>query len=65
MSTAAAKLQRLLGGPALWPLRQRLRRHYERQSDATARTSLHLSQLSAAEREALALLTGRPPRGAR
>ncbi|MBP6674758.1 MAG: TIGR02679 family protein, partial [Vitreoscilla sp.] len=42
-----------------------LRRHYERQSDATARTSLHLSQLSAAEREALALLTGRPPRGAR
>jgi uncharacterized protein (TIGR02679 family) len=58
------RLERLLGGPALAALRQRLRRHFERQgeaeTDAETDRVLHLGQLDPAEREALALLTGRP-----
>jgi uncharacterized protein (TIGR02679 family) len=65
MSTIEPRLQRLLGGAALQPLRQRLRRHFERQGDRDARTTLQLTQLNTAEREALALLTGRPVRTAR
>lgn len=54
------RLERLLGGAALAPLRLRLRRYVERRIDGTAGASLLLTQLSAAEHEALALLTGRP-----
>ena len=65
VSTAEPRLQRLLGGDALQPLRLRLRRHFERQGDADARTTLQLAQLTGIEHEALALLTGRPARTAR
>ncbi|MGJ7541509.1 TIGR02679 family protein [Variovorax sp. LT1R16] len=63
--TPEAKLQRLLGGPALAPLRQRLRRYFERNDNGNARASLQLTQLNATEHEALALLTGRPARNVR
>lgn len=65
MNSADDKLLRLFGGPPLASLRRRLRRHFERHGDGGAGRSLQLTQLSAAEREALALLTGRPPRAAR
>lgn len=65
MSSSEAKLQRLLGGPALLPLRQRLRRHFERQNDGETRATLQLTQLRAGEHEALALLTGRTSRPTR
>jgi len=65
MNTRDDKLQRLLGGLALAPLRQRLRRHFERHGDGGVGQCLQLSQLNAAESEALSLLTGRPPRTAR
>lgn len=58
MATPDPRLQRLLGGPVLSALRQRLRRHFER--GGTAEGMLQLSQLQPAEREALALLSGRP-----
>lgn len=60
-----ARLQRLLGGEALAPLRQRLRRHFERQDDGQATNLLHLTQLNAIEHAALAQLVGRPARTAR
>ncbi|MDR2154372.1 MAG: TIGR02679 family protein [Burkholderiaceae bacterium] len=60
-----ARLERLLGGPALAALRQRLRRHFERRSAEDPGQHLSLSQLAAAEREALALLAGRPVSTAR
>lgn len=65
MSTTEAKLQRLLGGPALLPLRQRLRRHFERQGGSDTSKTLQLTRLNATEHEALALLTGRSSRPAR
>jgi uncharacterized protein (TIGR02679 family) len=65
VSTVEARLQRLLGGDALQPLRQRLRRHFERQGDGEARATLQLTLLTGVEHEALALLTGRPARTAR
>ncbi|MBB6589424.1 TIGR02679 family protein [Ralstonia solanacearum] len=65
MSSSEAKLQRLLGGPALLSLRQRLRRHFERQSEGETRVTLQLTKLSAGEHEALALLTGRTSRTTR
>jgi uncharacterized protein (TIGR02679 family) len=65
MSDADARLERLLGGPALAALRQRLRRHFERQGEPGTGRMLHLGQLEPAEREALALLTGRPASTAR
>ncbi|RQR50140.1 TIGR02679 family protein [Burkholderia sp. Bp9125] len=64
MSSSDDKLQRLLGGPALLPLRQRLRRHFERLDDSETRPILQLTRLSADEHEALALLTGRTSRAA-
>jgi uncharacterized protein (TIGR02679 family) len=65
LSEASPRLHKLLGGDDLAALRCRLRRHFERASpDATPQT-LRLTALSAREREALALLTGRPPRDAR
>jgi uncharacterized protein (TIGR02679 family) len=60
-----ARVQRLLGGAALAPLRQRLRRAIERRIDGAKGQSLLLTQLSATEHEALALLTGRPAGTAR
>lgn len=65
MTAPDARLERLLGGPALASLRQRLRRQFERQGDGTAPPMLQLSQLSATEHDALALLTGRPARPTR
>lgn len=55
-----AKLERLLGGPALASLRQRLRRYCERRADGQAGDTLTLAQLNPVEQDALALLTGRP-----
>lgn len=60
-----SRLQRLLGGSGLLPLRRRLRRHFERQDGDEPRPILQLTRLTAAEHEALALLTGRAPRNAR
>lgn len=59
------RAQRLLGGADLAPLRLRLRRHIERRIDGATGQSLLLTQLSSTEREALALLTGRPSGPAR
>lgn len=65
MNDPAARLERLLGGPALAALRRRLRRHFELELEPGDRLFLHLGNLRPAEREALALLTGRPARNAR
>lgn len=65
MNEPDERLERLLGGPALAALRQRLRRHFERQGEQDGGRILHLGQLRPAEHEALALLTGRPSRTAR
>lgn len=63
MAAPDPRLQRLLGGPALAALRQRLRRHFER--GGTAEGVLQLGPLQPAEHEALALLSGRPARRSR
>ncbi|MEA3160435.1 MAG: hypothetical protein QOD95_1983 [Gammaproteobacteria bacterium] len=60
-----ARLERLLGGAELAPLRLRMRRYFERVDNGAAGDILQLTQLSAAEHEALALLTGRPSRPSR
>ncbi len=60
-----ARVQRLLGGVELAPLRLRLRRAIERRIDGAKGQSMLLTQLSATENEALALLTGRPTGTAR
>ncbi len=60
-----ARVERLLGGADLAPLRLRLRRYIERQIDGATGQSLLLTHLSATEHEALALLTGRPTSPAR
>lgn len=65
MNSRDARLERLLGGPGLAGLRQRLRRHFERQSEQGSGQFLHLGQLEPVEREAIALLTGRPSSMAR
>jgi uncharacterized protein (TIGR02679 family) len=62
-ATIDPRLQRLLGGDTLAALRARLRRHYER--GGAAGGVLHLGDLHGAEREALALLSGRPASSAR
>lgn len=59
------RLARLLGGAELAPLRQRLRRHFERRDDGASSDSLQLTRLSPQEHAALAQLTGRPARSAR
>lgn len=56
------RLIRRLGGTELAGLRQRMRRHFERHGRAPERTGFHLTNLSAVEYEALALLIGLPPR---
>lgn len=58
------RLVRLLGGAELAPLRQRLRRHFERHAGQTGR-ALQLTNLTPVEWNALALLIGRPPRPVR
>lgn len=58
MSVASERLQRLLGGAALAPLRTRLRSRYGRGRDGGIVT---LANLSEAERDALAGLLGRRP----
>ena len=62
MSDAHARLQRLLGGDALAPLRKRLRQRYELARDNDAFT---LSDVSGAERRALEGLLARQTRDAR
>ena len=59
------RLDKLLGGAELAALRLRLRRQFERATPDTPPGVLRLGSLSAAEREALAQLTGRPPRDAK
>ncbi|AOW13980.1 TIGR02679 family protein [Hydrogenophaga crassostreae] len=59
------RLIRRLGGTELAGLRQRMRRHFERHGRAPERTGFHLTNLSAVEYEALALLIGLPPRSTR
>ena len=57
MNSADPRLQKLLGGAALDGLRARLRRHFERAAPDAPPGVLRLGSLSAAESEALALLT--------
>lgn len=58
--TPDARLEKLLGDEALTALRRRLRRHFERAEPPSA--VLRISDLDAAEHEAIALLTGASPR---
>ena len=62
MNRIDPRLHKLLGGEELAALRQRLRRHFERAAPGAPPGLLRLGALNAVEREALALLTGRPPR---
>ena len=57
-----ARLQLLLGGPALAALRLRLRRGFEQAAPGTDPPLLRLSALAAHEAEALQTLIGRAPR---
>jgi len=59
------RLERLLGGPELAPLRLRMRRYFERVDSGTSGDILRLTQLSDIEHEALDLLMGRPSRPSR
>ncbi|MBK6350988.1 MAG: TIGR02679 family protein [Proteobacteria bacterium] len=63
--TSDARLQRLLGTPALADVRQRLRRHFERIDPGAHTGSLRLAGLDPAAHSALCQLTGRPSRAAR
>ena len=65
MNRIDPRLRKLLGGDELSALRRRLRRHFESVAPGTPPGVLRLGSLSAAEREALAQLTGRPPRDAK
>jgi len=58
------RLQRLLGGEALAPLRKRLRGFFERADPLMPPTDLRIGDLSPQEHLALAALTGRAPRTA-
>lgn len=62
MNRVDPRLQKLLGGEELTALRVRLRRHFERAAPGASPSLLRLTSLNPVEREALALLTGRPPR---
>lgn len=59
------RLIRRLGGTELAGLRQRMRRHFERHGRGPEKSGFHLTNLSAIEYEALALLVGLPPRPTR
>ena len=56
------RLQRLLGGDALAPLRRRLRRHFERAPFDAPPGTLRLGEVSPSEHKALSSLMGRRPR---
>jgi hypothetical protein len=58
------RLQRLLGGEPLAPLRKRLRERFRRAPLAQAVTHIRINALSAEEHTALASLLGRPQRSA-
>jgi len=57
-----ARLQRLLGGDALAPLRKRLRQRFERAPIENAVERIRIDKLTAEEHAALASLLGRSPR---
>lgn len=59
------RLIRRLGGAELAELRRRMRRHFERYGRDPEKSGFHLTNLSAVEYEALALLIGLPPRSTR
>lgn len=61
-SSVDPRLQRLLGGEPLAPLRKRLRRYFERTKPDVPSGSVRLGELSPQEHAALASLMGRPPR---
>lgn len=61
MTRIDARLNMLLGSDELAPLRQRLRRYFERAAPDSSPGLLRLGSLNAVEREALAQFTGRPP----
>lgn len=65
MTRMDPRLHNLLGSDELAALRRRLRRHFERNAPGASPGLLRLGSLSVVEREALALLTGRPPRDAK
>lgn len=56
------RLQRVLGGEDLSALRMRLRAAYEREPAGATPSTFRLARLTPHEREALAALSGRPPR---
>jgi len=58
------RLQRLLGGDALAPLRLRLRRYFERIGPDASASTLRLDGLAPATHQALCQMTGRPARPA-
>lgn len=60
--TPDPRLKKLLGDEALTALRRRLRRHFERVDPDVPSGVLRISDLNAAEHEAIALLTGASPR---
>jgi uncharacterized protein (TIGR02679 family) len=57
-----ARLQRLLGGGHLAPLRKRLRRRFERASLDVPVDTIRIDKLTTEEHAALTSLLGRPPR---
>lgn len=66
VSDPAGRLDRLLGGPTLLLLRMRMRSYFERSDNGSGVNGvMQLVNLSPVESEALALLTGRPPRSRR
>ncbi|ALN59618.1 hypothetical protein GLE_4277 [Lysobacter enzymogenes] len=62
MSTPDARLRRLLGGPELAVVRQRLRRQFERIESDTPLVSVRLDQLDPDAHRALCQLSGKPSR---
>ncbi|MBA2239583.1 MAG: TIGR02679 family protein [Lysobacter sp.] len=60
--SADDRLQRLLGGETLAPLRLRLRRRFERAAAAAGQQAFRIGRLTPAEHAALARLQGRPAR---
>ncbi|ROU08022.1 TIGR02679 family protein [Lysobacter enzymogenes] len=62
MSTPDERLHRLLGGPELAVVRQRLRRQFERIESDTPLVSVRLGRLDPATHRALCQLSGKPSR---
>lgn len=59
------RLQRLLGGPELAEVRQRLRRYFENVEPGETSADVRIDKLASAAYAALCQLTGRPSRSAR